>query len=129
MVYEKDEKEKMDLLLEMFRAFLREQDYFDIVYSEKLGYLRIVPGNEHSDDQVFRISNFDELLSCLVDDMIFDRMYPNFTPTPSPVDFEAVRRLCESKLCFTPKENRHSMEIIDSCIKKWKQEPPSNLTL
>jgi len=92
MVYEKDEKEKMDLLLEMFRAFLREQDYFDIVYSEKLGYLRIVPGNEHSDDQVFRISNFDELLSCLVDDMIFDRMYPNFTPTPSPVDFEAVRR-------------------------------------
>lgn len=122
MVYMQDEKEKMDLLMEMFRSFLREQSYFDIVYSEKLGYLRIVPGNERSDDQVFRISSFDMLLQILVDDMIFERMHPNHALAPSPVDFEAVRRLCESKLCFTPKENRHCMEIIDSCIANWKQD-------
>ena len=124
MVYEKDEKEKMDLLLEMFQSFIREQDYYDIVYSEKLGYLRIVPGSETADDQVFRISQFDELLSGLINDMIFERMYPNFAPTPSPVDFAEVRRLCESKLCFTPKENRHCIEIIDACIKNWKQDRP-----
>ena len=123
MVYTQAEKEKMALLLEMFPSFIREQDYFDIVYSEKLGYLRIVPGGDHSDDQVFRIEDFDSLLQTLVDDMLFERMHPNFSLTPSPVDFEAVRRLCQSKLCFTPKEEQHCMELIDSCIASWKQKP------
>lgn len=121
MVYRQAEKEKMELLLEMFQSFIREQSYFDVVYSEKLGYLRIVPGSETTDDQVFRISDFDNLLKMLADDMIFERMYPDFSSTPSPVDFESVRRLCESNLHFGPDENRRCMEIIDGCIASWKQ--------
>lgn len=122
MVYRKDEKEKMDLLLEMFRPFIREQNYFDIVYSEKIGYLRVVLGNDLIDDLVFRVPDFDMLLRMLVDDMISERMHPNFNSAPSPVDFEEVRRLCKSKLCFTPKEEQHCMELIDACIASWKQE-------
>ena len=124
MVYRQEEKEKMALLLEMFQSFVRGQSYFDIVYSEKLGYLRIVPGSDTADDQVFRISDFDELLRCLINDMIFERMYPDFSSNPSPVDFGEMRRLCESKLCFTPTEDRHCLEIIDTCIEKWKQDEP-----
>lgn len=122
MVYSQGEKEKMALLLDMFQSFIREQSYFDIVYSEKLGYLRIVPGNETTDDQVFRISTFDDLLKTLVDDMIFEQMRPNPGLAPSPADFEAVRHVCEDKLLFSPEENRRCMKIIEDSIANWKQD-------
>ena len=124
MVYRKDEKEKMALLLKIFQCFIREQWYFDIVYSEKLGYLRIVPGGETADDQVFRIPDFDTLLKTLADDMIFERMRASQRFAPSLQDLEAVRCLWERKLCFTQEENRRCLEMIDGCIASWKQDPP-----
>ena len=120
MIYSKDEKEKMAQLLEMFQSFIREQSYFDIVYSEKLGYLRIVSGSETADDLVFRIPGFDELLKILADDMIFEQMRPNSGAFPSPADLEAVRCSFANRLHFTSGENHRCLAVFDGCAANWK---------
>ena len=71
MVYSAEEKEKMDALVAAFGPHIRQHRYFDLVYSEKLGYLRLV-FQEASDDTVLRIGSFDELLKTLIDDMVAD---------------------------------------------------------
>ena len=122
MVYSKDEKAKMARLLEVFQSFIQEQSYFDIVYSEKIGYLRIVLGTELADDLVFRISGFDELLKVLADDMLFERLQAKATQAPSPEDLEAIYHLFESNLPFSPEENRRCMEFIESNLTNWEQD-------
>jgi len=36
------EKHRIDNILKAFAGFIKEQDYFDIVYSEKVGYIQIL---------------------------------------------------------------------------------------
>ena len=112
MVYGNEEKAKMTQLLDAFQSFIQEQSYFDIVYSEKLGYLRIVLGTETTDDLVFRISGFDDLLMVLADDMLFERLQTKAASAPSPEDLEAIYHLFESNLPFSPEENRRCLVVI-----------------
>lgn len=124
MVYSQGEKERMALLLEMFQSFIREQSYFDIVYSEKLGYLRIVPGGEAADDLVFRISDLDELLRVLADDILFEQLRIKTDFNPSPEDFQDACHLFESKLPFSPEENRRCMDVVIDSLANWRLEEP-----
>ena len=39
--YTEAEKHRIDNILKAFADFIREQDYFDILYSEKLGYVQL----------------------------------------------------------------------------------------
>ena len=39
--YTEAEKRRIDNILKAFADFIREQDYFDILYSEKLGYVQL----------------------------------------------------------------------------------------
>lgn len=71
MHYSLEEKQRMDGLVAAFRDFIREQEYFDIVYSEKIGYFRIVV-KEDGDDAVMRLESFDEMLKSLMDDMLME---------------------------------------------------------
>lgn len=71
MEYTQEEKLRIDRLVEAFQDFIREQNYFDIVYSEKLGYLRVII-QENEDDAVMRLDGFDTLLKSLIDDMLME---------------------------------------------------------
>ena len=42
MIYTTTEKRKLDNILKAFSGFIREQNYFDIVYSEKMGYVKLL---------------------------------------------------------------------------------------
>ena len=44
MIYTAEMKQKMDNILKAFENYIDSQDYFDIVYSKKVGYLYVVVG-------------------------------------------------------------------------------------
>ena len=39
-------KEKLDAIFKAFESYIKGQDYFDIVYSKKYGYVRLVVDSE-----------------------------------------------------------------------------------
>ena len=47
--YTEEEKHRIDNILKAFADFIRGQDYFDIVYSEKLGYVQLLTGPEETE--------------------------------------------------------------------------------
>ena len=53
-------KDKLDAILKVFDDYIREHDFFDIVYSEKIGYVKLqVP---HPDNEVPAIMDTPETL-------------------------------------------------------------------
>lgn len=42
MIYDENTKKKLDSILKAFSTYIEKQDYFDILYSKKAGYLWIV---------------------------------------------------------------------------------------
>ena len=42
MIYTTEQKKKLDAILKAFENYIDGQDYFDIVYSKKIGYTWIV---------------------------------------------------------------------------------------
>ena len=44
MIYTDGMKQKLDAILKAFESYIDGQDYFDIVYSKKVGYLYVVVG-------------------------------------------------------------------------------------
>ena len=42
MIYTEDVRKKLDAILKAFECYIDGQNYFDIVYSKKIGYVWIV---------------------------------------------------------------------------------------
>ena len=63
MVYTAEEKSRMDYLLTTFEEYIRDNKEFDIVYSEKLGYLSLVINRKSGIiEDVSPMKDFDALL-------------------------------------------------------------------
>ncbi len=63
MVYTAEEKSRMDYLLNVFRDYIQGNKEFDVVYSEKLGYLSLVINTKHGIiEDVSPLKDFDALL-------------------------------------------------------------------
>ena len=71
MYYPQEEKAKMDLLLEAFRSYIDGLDGYDVVYSQKAGYLRLIV-DDTNDHIYFPIEGFEDMLRMLVDDHLHD---------------------------------------------------------
>ena len=53
--YTEAEKRRIDNILKAFANFIREQNYFDIVYSEKVGYVQLLTGR--ADTLFYEVTN------------------------------------------------------------------------
>ena len=63
MIYAAEEKSRIDCLLNVFGEYIRSNKEFDIVYSEKLGYLSLVINTKHGIiEDVSPLKDFDALL-------------------------------------------------------------------
>ena len=71
MKYTQEEKAKMDLVLEAFRSYIDGLDGYDVVYSQKAGYLRLIV-DDTNDHIYFPIEGFEDMLRMLVDDHLHD---------------------------------------------------------
>ena len=74
MIYTQEEKAKMDALLNAFRSYVDRQEHYDVVYSERAGYLRVITG-AGCDTIYFPISSFAEMLRMFTDDFLSDEEY------------------------------------------------------
>lgn len=64
-------KNELETILKAFADYIREQDYFDIVYSEKIGYVRILVHNP-GDAGAEVMDTPETLLDALFNDIIGD---------------------------------------------------------
>ena len=71
MIYTQQEKQRMEVLLEAFRDYVDRSPFFDIVYSEKAGFLRVCVG-EGADQIYFPITGFADMLAMFIDDFLQD---------------------------------------------------------
>lgn len=63
MIYTAEEKSRMDYLLATFGDYIRESTSFDIVYSEKLGYLSLYINKKKGRiEDVAQVKDYDALL-------------------------------------------------------------------
>lgn len=75
MIYMEDVKNQLDNILKAFEKYVDEQDYFDIVYSKKVGYVWIVidpPGGAGAK----QLDTPKAMLDILFNDIINDVLAP-----------------------------------------------------
>ena len=84
MRYTAERKKEMDAIFEAFEGFVQKQDYFDIVYSEKAGYLRILV--EDPEEGAISLDKPEKMLEYLCSDVINDVVYSPDNPKKSHDD-------------------------------------------
>ena len=91
MVYTNEMKKKMDAILKAFEDYIDGQNYFDIVYSKKIGYVWIVvddPGSAGAE----QLDTPEAMLDNLFNDIINDAVTPRST-----TNLDEGRTLTESE--------------------------------
>ena len=71
MTYSQEEKAKMDVLLQAFQSYIDQNPHYDVLYSKKAGYLRVITG-ENCDTIYFPITGFVDMMRMFTDDFLSD---------------------------------------------------------
>lgn len=71
MRYTEDVKQKLDSILKAFADYIDNQDYFDIVYSKKLGYV-MIPAQYPDEAGIEVLDTPEKMLDALFNDIIDD---------------------------------------------------------
>ena len=73
MIYTDDVKKELDAILKAFENYIDGQDYFDIVYSKKIGYVWIVadePGAAGAEQLDTPETMLDNLFNDIINDIV-----------------------------------------------------------
>lgn len=72
MIYTKEEKQRLDNLLEAFQGYIAGHKYFDVAYSDKLGFLCLDLCENQTILDETKIETYDDLLVFLFDEIADD---------------------------------------------------------
>ena len=78
MIYTEEVRKELDAILKAFEDYIDGQDYFDIVYSKKIGYVWIV-ADEPGAAGAEQLDTPEAMLDNLFNDMINDVVAPRST--------------------------------------------------
>ena len=97
MIYTPDEKKKLDAILKAFEGYIDGQNYFDIVYSKKIGYVWIMadePGAAGAEVLDTPEVMLDHFFNDIISDVIAPRESTSLTEEHSLTESEEaeVRR-------------------------------------
>lgn len=76
MVYTEEVQKELDNILKAFKNYIDEQNYFDIVYSKKIGYVWIVvddPGAAGAEQLDTPEAMLDNLFNDIINDVVAPR--------------------------------------------------------
>lgn len=73
MVYTPEEKKKMDDLMDVFAEYTANHSEFDIAYSDKTGYVRLIT-DEGADQYFFPLSDFNDLVDMFCMEIISEEV-------------------------------------------------------
>ena len=89
MVYSQEEKHRMEALLDAFRDYLDSRTDFDVVFSRKAGFVRLITARD-SDACYFPIGSYGELLEMFILDHLQDEEEQKGNGIP--MDYDRVRQ-------------------------------------
>lgn len=97
MIYTTDEKQKLDTILAAFHSYIQAHTEFDILYSEKIGYVRMSVEAPEEAEGLIVIGSAEELLDVLFNEVTNDVLLASGgkqydSPELSEDDAEEVRR-------------------------------------
>ena len=73
MIYTKQEKQKLDRVISVFAERLKESDAFDLVWSDKVGYVLLdISTNYDYVDSARRIETAEGLCELMLEDIALD---------------------------------------------------------
>ena len=83
MVYPKERGQMIDRIFKAFQHYIQEQNYFDIVYSEKIGYVWLLvdqPSDAVADVLDSPEAMLDSLFNDIINDVVFSPSNPYHIP-------------------------------------------------
>ena len=125
--YTEEEKHRIDNILKAFADFIRGQDYFDIVYSEKLGYVQLLTGPEET-EPVTVLPTAEDVIETLFYEVTTEVVYDpnNRRPDPDALklseeeETESRRRL--TQIVNRMEEDRdHWIAYMDAYFKDYQE--------
>ena len=117
MIYTQLEKEKMDALLEAFQSYVDAREDYDVVYSQKAGYLRVMVG-ESCDQIFFPITGFSDMMRMFADDFLSDE--EERTDNCLTLDYDRVRTLLLPRLDALGGCRAQAHAIMEDAFEAWR---------
>ena len=123
--YTEEEKHRIDNILKAFADFIRGQDYFDIVYSEKLGYVQLLTGPEET-EPVTVLPTAEDVIETLFYEVTTEVIYdpdnrrPDHDALSEEEETESRRRL--TQIVNRMEEDRdHWIAYMDAYFKDYQE--------
>ena len=127
MFYTEDMRKKLDAILKAFESYIDEQDYFDIVYSKKIGYTWIIvdpPGGAGAE----QLDTPEKMLGVLFNEVINDvinspKNTTHISDTRTLTEWEeAESRRQLTAILETIEDNRvEYLNFLDAYIKGYQE--------
>ena len=99
MIYTTEQKKKLDAILKAFENYIDGQNYFDIVYSKKIGYVWIVvdePGAAGAEQLDTPEAMLDNLFNDIINDVVAPRSTTHLNETRTMTESEEAE--CRRKI-------------------------------
>ena len=126
-------KNELDAIFHTFESYIRQNDYFDILYSEKFGYIRVVEVNSLNPD-IEALDTPKKMLKFLFDDIINDVVYSPDNPvkahyvTSGMTEYEETEsRRCAAAILETvenEEDRARYSSLWEECIKAYQEGRP-----
>ncbi|WP_300693104.1 hypothetical protein, partial [uncultured Oscillibacter sp.] len=91
MIYTEEVRKELDAILKAFEDYIDGQDYFDIVYSKKIGYVWIVadePGAAGAEQLDTPEAMLDNLFNDIINDVVAPRSTTHLNETRTMTESE-----------------------------------------
>ncbi len=126
MIYMEDIQEKLDAILKAFEDYIDGQDYFDIVYSKKIGYVWIAvddPGAVGAEQLDTPEAILDNLFNDIINDVVAPRESTSLTETHTLTESEEAecRRRIAAILETIEDGADEYFDYLDSYLKDYQE--------
>ena len=125
MIYTEEVQKELDNILKAFRNYIDEQNYFDIVYSKKIGYVWIVvddPGAAGAEQLDTPEALLDNLFNDIINDVAAPRESTHLNETHALTENEEAecRRRITAILEKIEGDKAEYLEYLDEYIEDYQ---------
>ena len=126
MIYTEDVRKKLDAILKAFECYIDGQNYFDIVYSKKIGYVWIVvdePGAAGAELLDTPEAMLDNLFNDIINDVVAPRESTSLTEAHALTESEEAecRRRIAAILRTIEGGADECLNYLDSYLKDYQE--------
>ena len=126
MIYDESTKKELDAILKAFENYIDGQNYFDIVYSKKIGYVWIVvdePGAAGAEQLDTPEAMLDDLFNDIINDVVAPRSTTHLNETRTMTESEEAecRRSIAAILETIEGGGAEYLEYLDEYIQDYQK--------